>query len=234
VLVKLIDWAKASMEKSLNQPTLPHAVIALNATDMEVDQQEWDPEYATSILMSSVSGAINRDPNYRTLADYWTGRGKHIQTMNDLLECYYSSVTVVRIPVKGRYMKIDEQVKRLHKVLLEKCSESIRAKRRSRMLSNSEELNIYLQCAFDHFAQNLEMPFNFMDVAFKINPIPSDFGGNILKLAVAIKNSNRLTDPRKMFRELSFMVASCILLDCSRQSLKGLSWEQCELTRKLT
>lgn len=209
------------MEKSLNQPTLPHAVIALNATDMEVDQQEWDPEYATSILMASVSGAHNRDSKYRALADYWISRGKRIQTMSDLLECYYSSVTVVRIPIKGRYMKIDEQIKKLHKVLVGKCFESIRAKRKSRMLSNSEELNIYLQCAFDHFSQDLDTPFNFMDVAFRINPIPSDFGGNILKLAVAIKNSNRMTDPRKMFRELSFMVASCISLDCSRQSLKG-------------
>ncbi|KAF2462522.1 FabD/lysophospholipase-like protein [Lindgomyces ingoldianus] len=44
-----------------------------------------------------------------------------------------------------------------------------------------------------------------MDVAVKINPIPSDFGGNILKLAVAIKNSRRFADPRRIFRELSSM-----------------------------
>lgn len=221
MLSKLVDWASASMEKSLNQPTLPHAVIALNATDMEIDQQEWDSEVATRTLLGSVAGAIRRDSKYRALAEHWRTQGKRINDMNDLLECYYSSITVVRIPVKGRYMKIDEQIKQLHRILQEKCFESFRAKRRSRMLSNSEELNIYLQCAFDHFSQDLETPFNFMDVAFKINPIPSDFGGNILKLAVAIKNSNRFSDPRNMFRELSSMVASSILLDCTRQGLKG-------------
>ena len=210
------------MEKSLNQPTLPHAVIALNATDMEVDGKEWNPEVATQTLMSSVAAAIHRDAHYRDLAEYWKGRGKRISSMTDLLECYYSSITVVRVPVKGRYMKIDEQIQQLHKVLQDRCLESFRAKRRSRMLSNSEELNIYLQCAFDHFSQDLDTPFNFMDVAFRINPIPSDFGGNILKLAIAIKNSNRFSDPRKMFRELSSMVASCILLDCTRQGLKGM------------
>lgn len=210
------------MEKSLNQPTLPHAVIALNATDMEVDQQEWDPEIATKTLMASVAGAIHRDSHYRALAEYWNGRGKRINSMNNLLECYYSSITVVRIPVKGRYMKIDEQINKLHMTLRGRCSESFRSKRRSRMLSNSEELNIYLQCAFDHFSQDLDTPFNFMDVAFRINPIPSDFGGNILKLAVAIKNSNRFSDPRNMFRELGAMVASCVLLDCTRQGLKGM------------
>lgn len=209
------------MEKSVNQPTLPHAVIALNATEMEINQDEWDPDHATDVLMSAVAQAINRDSSYQQLAEYWIGRGKKVHNMQDLLQCYYSSVTVVRIPVKGRYMKIDEQIQKLHKILHKTCLDSFKAKRRSRMLSNSEELNVYLQCAFDHFAQDLDTPFNFMDVAFKINPIPLDFGGNILKLAVAIKNSNRFTDPRTMFKELSFMVASCILLDCVRQSLKG-------------
>ncbi|KAF2188984.1 hypothetical protein K469DRAFT_684250 [Zopfia rhizophila CBS 207.26] len=221
VLSKLINWASASMEKSLNQPTLPHAVIALNATDMEVDQQEWDPEYATKMLMATVSMAINRDPSYRALREYWIGRGRRIVTMKDLLECYYSSVTVVRIPIKGRYMKIDQQIDKLHTILSRRCSESFKSKRRSRMLSNSEELNVYLQCAFDHFSHDLDIPFNFMDVAFRINPIPLDFGGNILKLAVAIKNCRRFSDPRNIFKELSFMVASCIMLDCVRQSLKG-------------
>jgi hypothetical protein len=221
VLSKLIDWASISMEKSLNQPALPHAVIALNATDMEVDQRQWDPEAATKTLLDSVAGAITRDPKYRALAENWRIRGRRIGSMKDLLQCYYSSITVVRIPVKGRYMKIYEQIRKLHAILQRRCSESLRAKRKSRMLSNSEELNIYLNCAFDHFSQNLDTPFDFMEVAFKITPIPQDFGGNILKLAVAIKNSDRFTDPRRMFRELSSMVASCILLDCARQGLKG-------------
>ncbi|KAF2758985.1 hypothetical protein EJ05DRAFT_499409 [Pseudovirgaria hyperparasitica] len=222
VLSKLLGWASASMEKSLNQPTLPHAIIALNATDMEVDPREWEPEFATRTLMANVAGAIHRDSGYRQLADYWSSQeGRRINTTKDLLECYYSSVTVVRIPVKGRYMKIDEQINKLHTTITERSAQSFRAKRSSRMLSNSEELNIYLQSAFDHFSNDLDTPFNFMDVAFKINPIPLDFGGNILKLAVAMRNSGKFEDPRQLFKDLSFMVASCILLDCSRQNLKG-------------
>lgn len=208
------------MEKSLNQPTLPHAVIALNATDMGVDNKEWNPEYATKSLMSHVSAAIYEHPIYRQLTEDWRSQGRLIRTMQDLLECYYSSITVVRIPAKGRYMKIDEQVEKLRNVLTVKSTESFRAKRRSRLLSNSEELNIYLQCAFDHFSRDLHTPFNFMDVAFRISPIPSDFGGNILKLAVAMSQS-RYGEPRRIFQELSYMVASCILLDCVRQGLKG-------------
>ncbi|KAF2134377.1 hypothetical protein P153DRAFT_402048 [Dothidotthia symphoricarpi CBS 119687] len=219
VLSLLITWASSSIEKSLNQPTLPHAVIALNATDTKVDQQEWDPEHATKLLMSNVSDAVNRNPTYCELREYWTNQGKPIRTMEDLLKCYYSSVTVVRIPGEGRYMMIDEQVKKLHDVVSKRCTESFNAKRKSRMLSNSDALNVYLQCAFDHFAQDLHTPFNFMDISFKINPIPLDFGGNILKLAVAMKS--QYNDPTRIFQELSFMVSSCILLDIARQSLKG-------------
>ncbi|KAI8938298.1 hypothetical protein NX059_005951 [Plenodomus lindquistii] len=139
--------------------------------------------------------------------------------MKDLLECYYSSITVVRIPGDGRYMMIDDQVKKLYDVITKRCGESFGAKRRSRMLSNSETLNVYLQSAFDHFAQDLHTPFDFMDISFKINPIPLDFGGNILKLAVALKA--RYDDPRRIFKELSFMVSSCILLDIVRHGLRG-------------
>lgn len=215
----LINWASTSLEKSVNQPTLPHAVIALNATETKVDQQEWDPMRATNWLMSSVAGAVDRDPNFRQLAQEWTERGKRIRTTKDLLECFYSSVTVVRIPGEGRYMMIDDQITKLHDIITKRCAESFNAKRRSRMLSNSETLNVYLQCAYDHFSQDLHKPFNFMDISFQISPIPLDFGGNILKLAVAMKS--RYGDPIKIFKELSFMVSSCILLDCVRQDWKG-------------
>jgi hypothetical protein len=104
VLSLLMSWASSSMEKSLNQPTLPHAVIALNATDIGIDSREWDSVHATKSLMAHVSSAILDNPTYRELADSWRNQGKQIRTMQDLLECYYSSITVIRIPAKGRYM----------------------------------------------------------------------------------------------------------------------------------
>jgi hypothetical protein len=78
--------------------------------------------------MSNVAGAIGRDPAYSQLRDYWVGRGRRIHTMKDLLECYYSSITVVRIPGEGRYMMIDDQVKKLREVIGHRCVESFNAK----------------------------------------------------------------------------------------------------------
>jgi hypothetical protein len=100
----------------LNQPTLPHAVIVLNATDTKIDSQAWDVANATASLMSDVSGAIERDPTYKDLKEHWVARGKPIRNMQDLLECYYSSITVVRVPGDGRYMLINEQIQKLYDV----------------------------------------------------------------------------------------------------------------------
>ena len=95
----------------------------------------------------------------------WARRGKTIHTMKDLLECYYSSVTVIRIPAKGRYPKIDDQIRELRNLLQKRCVESSSAKLKSRMLSSFDELNMYLQCVFDHFSQDPDNPFNFIEVA---------------------------------------------------------------------
>jgi hypothetical protein len=224
VLEKLLDWASASIEKSLNQPALPHVIIALNATDLKIDEKQWNVEDATRILMSDIEGAISRVPRFAEYALLWKQAGRTIRTTKDLLECYYSSVTVVRIPTHGRYMLINEQVGKLHAEIRKCCQTAYWTKKRIRMLSNDEKLQVYLQSAFDHFSQNLNKPFDFVKEAIKNNPIPRDFGGNILKLAIAVKDHNRFInqhDGPKIFRELSHMVASCLMLNSARQDLLG-------------
>ena len=91
------------------------------------------------------------------------------------------------------------------------------------MLTNVDELQAYLLSAFDHFSKDLSTPFNFVEVSLRNNPIPLDFRGNILKLAMAIKQRTGQTNGRLIFKDLSPMVASCILLDLARSRLKGES-----------
>jgi hypothetical protein len=105
VLHKLIKWGAASIDKSINQPVLPHAIIVLNATDTNVDEKEWDIAKATQMLLSDISDAIQREPVLRQYAQTWHQRGRRVTTTKDLLECYYASINVVRIPYKGSYSK---------------------------------------------------------------------------------------------------------------------------------
>jgi hypothetical protein len=42
VFEKLVDWAAAALEKSSNQPVLPHAIIVLNASENSTQPDLWD------------------------------------------------------------------------------------------------------------------------------------------------------------------------------------------------
>ena len=221
MLPKLIRWAAVSFEKSLGQPALPHIIIVLNATDLTINPTQWDVKEATRKLLSNVESSIERIPALQDQLERWRTKGRPIKTTKDLLECYYTSVTFVRIPTKGRYMLIDEQVEKLHSEIVVKCCQSHYHKKQVRMLSTSEDLQIYLQLAFDHFAQNLNIPFDFVKVALQINPIPSDFSGNVVRLAVAIKDYRGSCRVAEIFEHLSLMVASCIMLDIHRHRRLG-------------
>jgi hypothetical protein len=90
------------------------------------------------------------------------------------------------------------------------------------MLIDANELQPYLQAAFDHFACDLDTPFDFVQAAFINSPIPLDFGGNILKLAINLMDAwQNIADGPIIFTELSYMVASCIMLDSARHGIKG-------------
>jgi hypothetical protein len=141
--------------------------------------------------------------------------------MKDLLHRYYASVRVVRIPQKNRYMLIEKQVGKLYHEIERSCQLSHSKKQNTWMLSNSDDLGVYLPLAFDHFSRDLDTPFNFIEVAVKNSPIPSNFAGNIVKLAVAVKDYGNLENGPKIFEELSIMVASTIVLDCVRFKRPG-------------
>ena len=126
--------------------------------------------------------------------------------------------------MKGHYMLIDQQVNKLHTQIVIRCNQSHSMKRKVRMLSNSDDLQLYLQLAFDHFSNDLDRPFNFIEMALRVNPIPSYFGGNITKLAVAIRDYHPEAIVSEVFTDLSLMVAFCIMLDIYRHRLLGQSF----------
>ncbi|KAI1103045.1 FabD/lysophospholipase-like protein [Jackrogersella minutella] len=218
VLDKLIRWGAASIDKSLNQPVLPHMVIVFNATDINVDEKEWDITKATQMLMTDINDAVLREPSLQE-------HGKIIKNTKELLECYYASISVVRIPYKGSYMLMNEQVGKLSYLLKELCKASYLRKRQVRMLANTEKLQFYLQAAYDHFTKDLNTPFDFVKETLRHSPPSRNFEGNILNLALAIKDKScdpfLSGDAEQIFRAMGPMIASCVMLDAVRQNLPG-------------
>jgi len=96
------------------------------------------------------------------------------------------------------------------------------------MVLDVEDLQNFLRDAFSVFAQSLEASFDFGKASLRNAPIPAGFGGNILKLLLAITNKWKgdcEVSADQILTELSYMVASCIMLDVARHKNKGTpSW----------
>jgi len=204
----------ASLETSINQPTLPQLIIAVNAATLNVaTEREWDVDYATENLLKSVRPSLQKKTYFRSLAQSWSAKGRRIESIDDLIHCYYSSFSVVRIPAEGRPTLMDGQIGALRDTITTCCEDSFSAKRRANMLSNSDEFSMFLQSAFDHFSRDLETPFNFIEISLRVNV--STFG------------SQHTTAPThrnySLFHKTSVVIFSSWLLRCTSKTLKGLA-----------
>jgi hypothetical protein len=221
----MLQWAASSIEGSVNQAAMPHAIIILNFTDPNIDPNGWTVESATNGLLSTYARAVFENVDVRNHANYWKQRDRPIATTKDLLLCYYSSVSVVRIPQKGRYGLVDNQVAELNLQIQKRCKEARQNRTYLRIIFNAEEFQTALSMGFDHFSNRLDEPFDFVELSWNLNPIPKDFGGNILRLALAIKNDPKMAEATgpQIFQHLGHMVASCVMLDFVRHQIKGMN-----------
>lgn len=142
----------------------------MNASTTNVaSQQEWDVDYATDNLLQSVRPSLQRKTYFNNLAQSWKSKGWRIDSIDDLIRCYYSSFSVVPIPAEGRYALLDRQIGVLGHTISVCSDNSFSAKRRANMLSKSDELSIFLHSAFDHFTRDLQTPFNFIEISRRNN-----------------------------------------------------------------
>ncbi|KAK6522294.1 hypothetical protein TWF281_002858 [Arthrobotrys megalospora] len=232
VIEKLLKWATAALETSSNQPVLPYAIIAMNSlpNDAGVVDPFWSTDRATEDILGKEDGStlgeasdgFYQNPKFQPFIKCWRDRGVRVRSVRGLLNLYYSGVRVVRIPQKGRSSLIQTQISGLYKEIKIGIQQSHEMKRERRMLMNTAMLQRHLQSAYDHFSNNLEAPFDFVRSTFEHSPIPSDFGGNILKLILSIrKQSSVQGNGYSSLRMVAPMIASCIMLDAVRQQIAG-------------
>lgn len=147
----------------------------------------------------------------------WTSLGKKITNLKELLMCYYSGIKIVCIPhARESPAVIDRQYKDLYKVIGEGSKKAYDLRIKAGLLMTSEELDIYLRHAFHHFSKSPSKPFNFLAAAFRHNPVPSTFKDHIAKAATHLMDQLPEISGTDIFKLLAPLVASCILLDASR------------------
>lgn len=90
----LVRWAAAAIETSSNQPVLPHAIIALNASEHDIDTKLWNVRFNTETILQDLAHTVNRNETFKKWAQFWRERGKAIDSLLDLVLCYYSTIQV--------------------------------------------------------------------------------------------------------------------------------------------
>lgn len=202
---------------------MPHVIIVLNATEPGINDSQWDTETATQDLLGNYRDSIHQVPALAEVLTQLQGIGKEIETTKELLEYYYSSVSVIRIPHKTQYGLIDNQVEKLYSLIWSKCAQSFKHKEQIRMLLNAERLPQYVNAAYDHFSQRLDEPFDFAKEARRHAPLPKGFGGHISNLMLSLygKTESEVEDAQSLLKDLSHPIASCVILAATRGNTNG-------------
>jgi hypothetical protein len=222
VVEKLLDWADANYSRTINQPSKPHAIIALNKSPNTTNEYQWNPDLAKAELLASAT--INGNNTFMKYAEKWKDSGFYIHNMEDLLKCYYSTIHVVRLPDKSRYSLLEGQRKQLHAKILECCEMSYETKLRCQLLPDVDEFGLYLSLAFDHFSETLEKPFNFVEASLRFRPPSGNLADNIFDVAVCFASiTHQEGQIAAIFSKLTMFIASCILLESVRKQRIGRS-----------
>lgn len=79
---------------SSNQPVLPHVIIALNASENDIDSSLWDVGTVTDSVLDSLARTVNQNETFKKYAQFWRERNKTIDDIGQLILMYYSSVQV--------------------------------------------------------------------------------------------------------------------------------------------
>ena len=199
--------------------------MVLNATDNTIDSNQWDPKFATEKLLDDYKHSIYQVPALRKIVAKLEADGIAISSTKQLLEFYYASILVVRIPAKGSYLQIEEQVGQLYDAIRYRCDASYERKKSARLLLNAERMQQYLNSAFDHFAHHLDQPFDFIKEALRYNSIPTDFGGHIVNLILSlyhdVHDERERPLPDDLLRYLSSPIACCLMLAAAREDMQG-------------
>ncbi|ETS74669.1 hypothetical protein PFICI_13153 [Pestalotiopsis fici W106-1] len=215
VFEKLLKWAHANHSASINLPSKPHAVIAINKSSNSTPNSHWSSATATDEAFKSMDAQLQKNKTFQKYAAQLAGR-REIDNLRQLFECYYSSVHVVRLPDKSRYELLHEQRDVLYETIQDCCEQSYRKKMFRGMLPDVDQFWLYLSLAFNHFSETLDEPFDYVKASLRHRPPPDTLRDNVLEFVLLVGKKTNL-EVEELFAKVTGFIASCIMLDSARK-----------------
>ncbi|KAL6411018.1 hypothetical protein AUP68_07453 [Ilyonectria robusta] len=232
-ILQLVQWGHNATVQSYNKPVLPSAIIAFINRDEQVNPGDYNLEAAKGSVFDKPSlKDVSSDKGLQQYIQYWKTNDHAIVSAEDLLSCYYSSVSVVHFPSGKRPTTMHQQVEKLYGRINEVCLTSQGRREEAWMKWNAATLPLFVRKALTHFASNYETPFNFSDAWVDLQHISFNFNGSIFNLARMIRGDRGLAG-MDLWEEISGFVASALFLNCVRTKQPDCRpaakiWKQCD------
>ncbi|KAJ5364525.1 uncharacterized protein N7496_010238 [Penicillium cataractarum] len=227
---QLIMWADNVHQTSLNQATLPRAVLVLNNIPLSTqDEKDWSNEkWATEKAYKTLTRCTVLSPGLTQIAERWNEilpPNRQINSVMDLLRFYYKSLSVVYIPPRNNKFGANgffRQIQRLRASIHNLGSEVMHERTETSALINSETLESILNDGLNHFFTKFGEPFDFFKHAITHKPSHQDLVGYATTLLMEMReneHNNKMLDERcaKLFASYR-----CLMLLTDRGSFPTL------------
>ena len=216
-MLQLLNWAEKSRNASINQPSLPHCIIVINAAEPPV---EWDSTKATENLLRDHSRFFDKNQDIRLLKQKWETPNNPIRSLKDLLHCSYSSIQVIWIPTGKDEPLLYKQMSGLHELIDNKSAQAQDRKREAGLLLSSKDQQTLFRMAFRHYSRKLDEPFDYIKECFALRPIPNDLSHHLCEFLRPMYDSYPNSNKRAEYflQAVTPIIASSIALDRARNS----------------
>ncbi|KAH8807087.1 hypothetical protein F5884DRAFT_856673 [Xylogone sp. PMI_703] len=224
-MVKLLEWAQNSQKTAVNRVILPHLIVVLSFSPDELS--DWDPEKTTAVILDDHLPALESNnvvKRYRQMLNQLSSTA--ITTLGGLLERCYSSVTFIRVPDAKNQHLFSKQLQSLDSLIRDAAGKAESTKTEAGYLLRSEIQRKMFTMAFDHYKDNLEKPFDFLESLFSIYPLDDSLSAtffSLLRLAMlAYQSAATEASGREFCSTVTPILCSVIALDSCRSNEKYL------------
>ncbi|KAH8703381.1 hypothetical protein BGW36DRAFT_457672 [Talaromyces proteolyticus] len=213
-ITKIILWAEKVHDASLNQVTLPRAVLVLNNISMSREEMKmWkDAATVTAYVTESLRKKTNFAPELLPAVEKWNailpGEGK-INSLLDLFLQYFRSVSIVCVPHHTEEQLATgffNSVKELRKLIVDLSNEVHEQRQKVSRQINSIQLESYLSKGIEHFFTKFDEPFDIYKFAMDHQNVPESLTDHAVYLMKRIREEEY--NPKAFDERCAKLIAS--------------------------
>lgn len=207
----------------------PHLIVVVNGVDSRLDESYWKTDVATSLHMDILYKAQidTNSPLGPMAAKIAVEGGPCLDSIGSLLRYFYATVTVVRLPRATYLGRMEKQVGELYRAIEAATAQSYREKSQLGAVVSADRIQPLFSAASDHFASNMDDPFDLLAEAWRGIPDPKGMAGGLLHFICTFRRASRqgdyATETVKLLNDLGPLFSSCLLLDAERHGLLGVA-----------